>query len=46
MVPTVDEDRPEASSEMAKTVPENPPRSGVRVWYACSMFPTSLKPLP
>src|SRR5919204_4210592 len=45
MVPTVDEDRPEASSETAKTVAEACPSSGVRVWWATSIEATSLWPV-
>ena len=45
MVPTEDEDSPEASSEMAKTQLAAEPSSGCRVRWASSMVPTSGQPV-
>ena len=43
-VPTVDDERPEASSDRAKITLEARPTSGVRVWWAISMVATSVRP--
>ena len=45
IVPTADDDRPDASSEMAKTQLAALPSSGSSVRYASSMVPTSSLPV-
>ena len=45
IVPTAEDDSPEASSAMPKSVEAAPPTSGVSVLNAVSMLPTSLCPL-
>ncbi len=44
MVPTVDDDKPDASSDTAKTQLDALPRSGARVLWASSMVPTVVRP--
>jgi hypothetical protein len=46
MVPTVEEDNPDASSDTANTQLEALPRSGARVRWASSIVPTVVRPCP